>query len=628
MSGTILADGGFCGADVEADGASISVTSSAHIIADAGMEPGSVTLSALQGLTIAGRVTAQSTTTNGSGGAVQGSGCTLSVPNGASIRTDGTAGLNLLQASGQMTIGGQLLSRPGHNRLEYLDSAEAPIILNTADIRPTRDCAPASGCLNPHLPVCAASSTCGNGVREAGEGCDDGNTAACDGCSPRCQVEGCGNGVIECGEQCDDGPFNGGPGEPCDATCHTVAGSTIFVPSGHRGLGCMLEWSIRAHPVSGFPPTSISCTDGDPRCDADGFIDGGCTFELTGCLNLADVRIPSCRPTTVLSMNVRRPSVTDPVDGVEAANARTLVDAVEALGLTVQSRSTVLQVGRPVTGVNRCTTAVAFRVPHAPGAFGRRLLSAGAENSDSHDVSNRVTLTCAPNAAVCGNSIVQLGEECDDGNRNDCDGCSSRCHFERCGNGVVDCGEQCDDGASNGTPGDPCSALCSETPPATRIPGGNGSRECAAEFSLAASRVLTNSRGIPSPKQICVDGDPNCDFDPTPGTCRFHVWACVGGADSRVGCAAGTVTAYDLVRPDGSEPAPFGAAHDALATALGRMTLPAGPGEECSPRIDLDVPVGRTKLLVKTDATTATGRHDRDALRLVCAPAGTQLPSR
>ncbi|MFN2428026.1 MAG: DUF4215 domain-containing protein, partial [Candidatus Binatia bacterium] len=37
----------------------------------------------------------------------------------------------------------------------------------------------------------AFESACGNGILDASETCDDGNTAAADGCSPRCQDEGC-----------------------------------------------------------------------------------------------------------------------------------------------------------------------------------------------------------------------------------------------------------------------------------------------------------------------------------------------------------------------------------------------------------------------------------------------------
>ena len=40
-----------------------------------------------------------------------------------------------------------------------------------------------AGCLQ------ASSSSCGNGAREHGEACDDGNDADGDGCSSTCEVE-------------------------------------------------------------------------------------------------------------------------------------------------------------------------------------------------------------------------------------------------------------------------------------------------------------------------------------------------------------------------------------------------------------------------------------------------------
>ena len=46
----------------------------------------------------------------------------------------------------------------------------------------------------------------------------------------------------------------------------------------------------------------------------------------------------------------------------------------------------------------------------------------------------------------CGNGVLECAEDCDDGNTANCDGCSSTCQIEVCGNGVVECGEQCDDG--------------------------------------------------------------------------------------------------------------------------------------------------------------------------------------
>lgn len=62
-------------------------------------------------------------------------------------------------------------------------------------------------------------------------------------------------------------------------------------------------------------------------------------------------------------------------------------------------------------------------------------------------------------SAVCGNSIVEFGEVCDDGNIKDGDGCDADCLLEECGNGVVQggAGEQCEPALpaprlSDGTP--------------------------------------------------------------------------------------------------------------------------------------------------------------------------------
>jgi cysteine-rich repeat protein len=65
---------------------------------------------------------------------------------------------------------------------------------------------------------------CGDGVADAGEACDDGNRAACDGCSPTCAVEAgvvCGDGVRNqsCGEECDDGAANGSAPDACRLDC-------------------------------------------------------------------------------------------------------------------------------------------------------------------------------------------------------------------------------------------------------------------------------------------------------------------------------------------------------------------------------------------------------------------------
>jgi cysteine-rich repeat protein len=91
-------------------------------------------------------------------------------------------------------------------------------------------CSSSSAPVTPVTPVAA----CGNGIVEAGEGCDDSHSTNGDGCSAACVVEagftctgspsactnggaGCGDGVRSGTEQCDDGGHLNLDG--CDASC-------------------------------------------------------------------------------------------------------------------------------------------------------------------------------------------------------------------------------------------------------------------------------------------------------------------------------------------------------------------------------------------------------------------------
>lgn len=65
--------------------------------------------------------------------------------------------------------------------------------------------------------------------------------------------------------------------------------------------------------------------------------------------------------------------------------------------------------------------------------------------------------------SVCGNGILESGEQCDDGNTISGDGCSATCDIEHpaaqeCGNGILEEGEECDDG--NTINGDGCDSAC------------------------------------------------------------------------------------------------------------------------------------------------------------------------
>lgn len=68
-------------------------------------------------------------------------------------------------------------------------------------------------------PQDCTEPSCGNGAKEEGEPCDDGNDVDGDACTNTCTVATCGDGIVWTGEEaCDDGPDNG-PGKACNAMC-------------------------------------------------------------------------------------------------------------------------------------------------------------------------------------------------------------------------------------------------------------------------------------------------------------------------------------------------------------------------------------------------------------------------
>lgn len=68
--------------------------------------------------------------------------------------------------------------------------------------------------------------SCGDGVQDEQEACDDGNTASTDGCTSACEVATCGDGFVRAGvELCDDG--NSVDGDGCNTDC-VPSGTLLF----------------------------------------------------------------------------------------------------------------------------------------------------------------------------------------------------------------------------------------------------------------------------------------------------------------------------------------------------------------------------------------------------------------
>ncbi len=298
-------------------------------------------------------------------------------------------------------------------------------------------------------------------------------------------------------------------------------------------------------------------------------------------------------------------------------------------------RTAVLPDGRFVNAwvaFNQLRANIVSIPPPGSVVCGDGIVTAGFEECDDGAANSDSTPSaCRTNClrARCGDRVVDDGESCDDGNVLGCDGCSASCTVEQgtvCGDGIVAPGcEQCDDG--NGDDGDGCDSGCRFE----RIPGGGSpATDCTLEWIVdnPSNTPRFDSRGFISAEQSCADGDPACDTDATPGSCTFSVRVCARNTDGR--CDGAPLAGVTLTSPTAKQAArvPAYAATRAAIAAAAAPLIGAASHDLCSDPIDVAVPmrssagVYRTgKLNLKTIATSADGRVDKDALKLSCVPA-------
>ena len=149
-----------------------------------------------------------------------------------------------------------------------------------------------------------------------------------------------------------------------------------------------------------------------------------------------------------------------------AARTATLTDEFESKIMKVQAPASVCNaVDANGEGlVHAGSQLFCYTVKQASGQtrFQRRTVTTANEFGSEQLAVQKEQMVCVPSlggAPRCGDGFLDPGEQCDDGNRTNGDGCSSTCTLESCGNGVVDAGETCDHGAQNGSD-DCCAADC------------------------------------------------------------------------------------------------------------------------------------------------------------------------
>jgi MYXO-CTERM domain-containing protein len=342
---------------------------------------------------------------------------------------------------------------------------------------------------------------CGNGVLEAGEGCDDNGRTAGDGCNASCQVETgkacnadaagavggascastvcnasggapglcaaaltCGNGKVEAGEGCDDGNTN--PGDGCDASCKTENGA--------------------------------SC-----NANAAGVVGGASC--ASGICNTAGGQPGVCAPAGACGNGVLEAG-----EGCDDGNK-----------IAGDNCSDLCK----VEATKACNT-------NASGAVGDASCASGICN-----VAGGGAGVCAT-ALTCGNGKLEAGEGCDDGNTAVGDGCSDACK--------IDTGKACNVNASGVTGNASCTTTVCDVkagaPGLCVVKAANGDATINGEM-CSSGKAVTCASGV-------CEVDNKCGLNDAT-TCAANA-DCRGGAcatDKKCGLLVGDTCAPGAVDP-------------------------------------------------------------------------------
>ena len=363
----------------------------------------------------------------------------------------------------------------------------------------------------------ACSSTCnppvcGDGVRQGDEECDDGNDIATDTCQADCTASFCGDGIIQSGERVQTVTYGFEDGTIPDAFTFTGSDWTVVNDAGvgsrairSRDIGdnqsVRIETSVvfdaETEVTFWLKVESESCCD-----DLNFFVDGVANGRWAGTLAWQQVSVTVPAGPHVLAWTYEK-------DGsVSTGGDSAWLDEIQFEAVTTITE--VCDDG----AANSDTEADACRTTCVLPTCGDGGVDTGEECDDGNLVDGD-TCSSLCTLPICGDGIRQGNEECDlgDGNDDDAvDGCRTSCRLAFCSDGVVDTGEECDDGNLEG--GDGCSALC-RTPRC-----GDGFADLTGEFGPAEEcddgntvedDACSNDCLLPVCGDGLVEGEEACD---------------------------------------------------------------------------------------------------------------------
>src|SRR3989344_2596890 len=325
---------------------------------------------------------------------------------------------------------------------------------------------------------------CGNNILEVGEECDDGGNSDGDGCSSICQKESaiCGDNVCEikfessiscekdCGAVC---PTNGliswwkGEDTKDSFSSHDgTLGGNAALTSGKVGSGFYFDGDGDYFTLGQKPGTIFSDPTGQSlsvsfwmRTNASKSSQGSLYILDSGAGTAARRGFYCSTDQGKLDCTLKH---AEKIYQVSANNVIPLkVWKLVTFTFDMSKEELKLYVdGAPVaTGSKAPLASLSSPVPASViGATNLQTLSFNG-TLDEIAIWNRVLTPaevraildtdnigmCAVPQALCGNSFLELGEDCDDGNKIDTDSCTALCKSAICGDGIIRSGmEQCD----------------------------------------------------------------------------------------------------------------------------------------------------------------------------------------
>ena len=336
-----------------------------------------------------------------------------------------------------------------------------------------------------------SAAVCGDKVVDGHEDCDEGNKVNGDGCDNDCTFS-CTPGIAQGDVKCDHNPCNGATTCSADHICHPGAPLANGASCGPKKI------------CNGGACADAVC--GDKIVTAPEECDDGNTTNGDGC--------DSCKFSCVSADTARNCTPTDACKGKGTCNDTT----------HICTPGTPLGDGTSCGGTQVCKGGTCI-----PAACGDGIVEAG-EDCDfgagnglgtGCEVTCKFSCTKLPESCVtvdlcagtsaCTTVTVSghAGQKCVVGtppgngtpcpNNGTCSGGS--CQTALCGNGVLDTGEQCDFGAQNG-PGTGCETNCKFS--CTKLPNSCPNPDaCSPQTQACVNVVVSGKTG-----QKCQAGTP------------------------------------------------------------------------------------------------------------------------